>query len=118
MNIDILKSADIDYESGSERFSGLDAVYQKFLRMFPEDPSYGNTVEAIKNGNLDDAFTYAHTLKGTAGNLSLSELYRTTSILVEDLRIKKTDNLTELLENVTKSYEKTVKAIKEASSNG
>ena len=25
MNIDILKSADIDYDSGVERFSGLDA---------------------------------------------------------------------------------------------
>lgn len=117
MNIDILKSADIDYESGYERFSGLDAVYQKFLRMFPDDPSYKDTVDAIKSGDLDKAFTSAHTLKGTSGNLSLSELYRTASLLVEDLRNKKTDNLTELLDNVTKAYEKVVKAIKEASAD-
>lgn len=117
MNIDILRSADIDYDSGAERFSGLDAVYQKFLRMFPDDPSYRNTVEAIKNGDLEKAFNYAHTLKGTSGNLSLSELYRTASQLVEDLRIKKTDNLSDLLTKVTESYEKTVKAIREASAD-
>ncbi len=114
MNIDILKSADIDYDSGVERFSGLDAVYQKFLRMFPEDPSYNNTIEAIKKEDYEEAFTFAHTLKGTAGNLSLSELYRTTSLLVEDLRVKKTENLTALLTNVTESYKKTTEAIKKA----
>lgn len=117
MNIDILKNAGIDYDSGYERFSGLDAVYQKFLRMFPEDSSYRETVEAIKNNNIEKAFSSAHTLKGTSGNLSLSELYRTASLLVEDLRNKKTDNLTELLDNVTKAYEKVVKAIKEASAD-
>ena len=117
MNIDILKSADIDYDSGIERFSGLDAVFQKFLRMFPEDPSYNNTIEAINNGDYDSAFTYAHTLKGTAGNLSLSELYRVTSLLVEDLRIKKTDNLTARLAAVTESYKKTTDAIKKASAD-
>ncbi len=117
MNIDILKSAGIDYDSGFERFSGLDAVYQKFLRMFPDDPNYNNAIEAINAGELDKAFNYAHTLKGTSGNLSLSDLYRTTSLLVDDLRIKKTDNLPALLEKVTESYEKTIKAIKEASAD-
>jgi len=117
MNIDILKSAGIDYDSGFERFSGLDAVYQKFLRMFPDDPNYSNTIKAINDGELEKAFNYAHTLKGTSGNLSLSDLYHTSSLLVEDLRIKKTDNLPALLEKVTESYERTVKAIKEASAN-
>lgn len=117
MNIEILKSADIDYDSGVERFSGLDAVYQKFLRMFPEDPSYNSTIDAIKNEDYENAFTYAHTLKGTAGNLSLSELYRTTSLLVEDLRVKKTDNLTTRLAEVTESYKKTTEAIKKASAD-
>ena len=117
MNIEILKSADIDYDSGVERFSGLDAVYQKFLRMFPEDPSYKGTIEAIEKKDYESAFTNAHTLKGTAGNLSLSELYRTASLLVEDLRIKKTDNLELRLADVTKSYEKTIKAIYKATAD-
>ena len=117
MNIDILKNAGIDYDSGTERFSGLDSVYQKFLRMFPDDLSYSDTVKAINDGNLEEAFNSAHTLKGTAGNLSLSDLYRTASILVEDLRIKKTDNLPDLLAKVTESYKKTVKAIQEASAD-
>ncbi|MCR4940371.1 MAG: Hpt domain-containing protein [Treponemataceae bacterium] len=117
MNIDILKNAGIDYDSGYERFSGLDAVYQKFLRMFPEDPSYNETVEAIKNNNIEKAFSSAHTLKGTAGNLSLTELYHASSLLVEDLRVKRTENLTKLLDNVTKAYEQAIKAIKEASAD-
>ena len=117
MNIDILKSAGIDYDSGSQRFNGEDAVYQKFLRMFPDDPSYYRTVKAINEGDLEDAFNNAHTLKGASGNLSLSTLYDTTSFLVEELRTQKTENLNDLLAKVTESYEKTVKAIREASVN-
>ncbi len=114
MNIDILKSAGIDYESGNIRFNGEDAVYQKFLRMFPDDPSYYKTVKAISEGDLENAFNNAHTLKGASGNLSLSNLYDTTSLLVEELRTQKTDNLDDLLAKVTESYEKTVKAIRDA----
>ena len=117
MNVDILKSAGIDYDSGVERFSGLDAVYQKFLRMFPDDPSYNNTIDAIKKEDYEGAFTSAHTLKGTAGNLSLSELYKTCSLLVEDLRVKKTDNLTTHLDAMTESYKKTTEAIKKAAAD-
>lgn len=117
MNIDILKNAGIDYDNGVERFSGSDSVYQKFLRMFPDDSSFNNAAKAINKANLEEAFNNAHTLKGTAGNLSLTDLYDTASLLVEDLRNKKTDDLPGLLAKVTESYEKTVKAIQEASAD-
>lgn len=117
MKKDILIDAGIDYESGVERFSGHEAIYGKFLKMFPKDPNYENLSEALETGNMDKAFTSAHTLKGTAGNLSLSELFRNVSNLVEDLRAKKTDNLAELMEKVKASYTKTVAAISEASAD-
>lgn len=67
------------------RFPGEDML-RRFLRKFPGDPSYAMLQAALESGNLSEAFRAAHTLKGTAANLGLEDLYAAASELTEALR--------------------------------
>ena len=57
------------------RFCGNEVLYFRFLRRFPEDPSYGMMELALKQERYADAATACHTLKGVSGNLGLVPLY-------------------------------------------
>lgn len=90
-------------------------LVEKFVTKFPDDPSYPQLCQAIADGNHEDAFRAAHTLKGVAGNLSLTRLRDSASALTELLRTPGTDippEAASMLEMVTRDYELTVGAIK------
>lgn len=81
-----LTAAGIDVEEALGRFMGNEALMMKFLLRFPQDPSFQQLKEAMARCDAAQAFTAAHTLKGLAGNLSMKELFRQISAIVEDLR--------------------------------
>lgn len=86
-----LLAAGINVDSALARFMNNDALMEKFLRRFPDDPSYAQLCQAMTQGDVDAAFTAAHTLKGIAGNLSLDDLSAAASVVVESLRSKNLD---------------------------
>ena len=86
-----LRDAGIDVEDALERFMGNETLMVKFLLRFPGDENFPRLKKALAEGDAGAAFTAAHTLKGVAGNLSMEELFRQVSPLVEDLR---SENLT------------------------
>lgn len=103
--MDRLTEAGIQVETALGRFMGNEALFLKFLLRFPADPSYSQLREALQQEDLQQAFTAAHTLKGTAGNLSLEELYHPVSLAVEDLRAGNLAAAKERLPQMEKAYQ-------------
>lgn len=112
MNRDYLISLGIDYDDGLKRFVGNKDLYEKFLLSFKDDTSYSDLIKALKKENASDAFQAAHTLKGLAGNLSMTSLYQAVSTLVEELRAGNLSNVENSLPPVTEEYEKLVEGLK------
>lgn len=111
MTTDALIQAGIDFEGGLERFSGRTDIYVKYLKKFPEDQCYPAMLEALEKGDIEEAFSNAHSLKGTSGNLSLTRFYDSLFTLVEALREKNLEKARELLPAVQEAYDVTVKAL-------
>lgn len=82
-----------------------EAMIQKYLNRFLDDPSYGNLKEAWEKGRIQDAFLAAHTLKGTAANLGLDQLAQAASDLTEELRQAVVLPSEDGMKKVTDAYE-------------
>lgn len=87
------------------------ALIQKFMLLFPKDPTYQELKQAIADQNGEDAFRAAHTLKGVCLNLGFDELFEVSAELTEKLRERKTAGSEELFQKVSQKYQKTVMAI-------
>ncbi len=111
MNKDVLIQAGIDFDEGLKRFSDRTEIYVKYLRKFPDDQYYPALLESLEKGDIDEAFSSAHSLKGTSGNLSLTRFYDALFVLVEALRDRNLDKARELLPAVKEAYDVTVKAL-------
>lgn len=83
-----LEEGGADVEATLKRFMGNDAIYLKFLGKFPNDPNYANLGTNIESGDYEEAYKCAHALKGVVGNLGLTPIFETVSVLVEELRNK------------------------------
>lgn len=77
-----------DVEGTLHRFMGNEALFQKFLLKFKDDTNYAGLTESLDSGNYEEAFKYAHTLKGVSANLGLDPIGRPVSALTELLRGK------------------------------
>ncbi len=102
--------------------SSLDAVLQRipseamiwrFLKMYPQDESFPQLLQAAEKRDWNTAFRAAHTLKGVAGNLGLESLRAAASTLTEALRGGKPLENPALLDDVKREQEKTLSALSE-----
>ncbi len=86
MNVrEVYEAAHGDFEGTFERM--MDEEFMaKILKMFLDDSSFRNLEEAYQARNAQDAFHAAHTLKGVAGNVGLSDLAKKASDVTEALR--------------------------------
>ncbi len=73
------------FEATKARFLSGERVL-RFVKRFPADPSFPSLKTALKEGNAEEAFRAAHTLKGVAQNLGLDSLYESASAVTEVLR--------------------------------
>lgn len=83
-----LEESGADVETTLKRFMGNEAIYQKFLGKFPNDPNYANLGKNLEEGAYVAAYECAHALKGVVGNLGLTPIFQRVSDLVEELRNK------------------------------
>lgn len=58
----------------------------RFAKMYAADPSWKQLHDALDQGNAEDAFRAAHTLKGVSQNLGFTKLYEVSAKLTEELR--------------------------------
>ncbi len=77
-----------DVEGTLHRFMGKEALFLKFLLKFKDDMNYRGLLESLDQENYEEAFKYAHTLKGVSANLGLNPIVKPASDLTELLRGK------------------------------
>ena len=99
-----------DYEGvlGRLRSEGL---IKKFAKKFLDDGSFQSLKDNLAQGNGEEAFRAAHTLKGVCQNLGFDNLYQVSFNITEKLRGGETDGCQELFAKVEEQYKKTTDAI-------
>ena len=91
----------LDFSSGIQRVMNNAKLYVKLLGKFRDDTKFGDLQAAIAAGDLDNALSLAHTIKGVAANLSLSELFKQSLELENQLKDKIADpNQLDILKSV------------------
>ena len=80
-----LEESGIDVADALTRFMDNEALMLKFLLRFPEDKNFPLLKQAMDSGDAAQAFEAAHTLKGVAGNLAMTELFQQVSLLTDNL---------------------------------
>lgn len=86
MNKEKLESVGINVEEALERFSGVEDLYERFLKKFLYDPEFATLEKALSESDFETAFTACHTMKGVVGNLSIIPLYKLVFEETEYLR--------------------------------
>lgn len=76
----------VNIPEGVARFAGNQALYEKFLYKFLDDPTFAQLEQAVASQDWDVALTAAHTLKGVTGNLAIGGLYDASTQMVSHLR--------------------------------
>lgn len=103
-----------DYEDAVRRLVSAENA-AKFLRLFLQDDSYPDLVEAVRSGDLEKVFSSVHTLKGVCLNLGLGNLAASASRLTEAVRghgRPSEDELMEMLQDIAADYDTAVDAIR------
>ena len=91
------------------------SLVRKFIIKFLDDDSFSKLCHAMQNGQREEAFRAAHTLKGVSANLAFSRLLASAGALTELLREEAETipgGAAALLEEVKQDYEVTVSAIR------
>lgn len=99
-----------NYDEAKKRLM-MDKLVDKFVRKFPADPTMQQLRDAVAEGNIQDSFRAAHTLKGVAANLSFTELSTNASELTEQLRPQAEPADAALFAKVEASYQLCINTI-------
>lgn len=94
-------------------FLGNESIAKRIALKFPNDETYPSFCRAIKEENYEEAFRMAHSLKGIAANLYLTNLKDISSQVTETLRAKKEKPADELLQKLSDVYNKIISSMKE-----
>lgn len=100
-----------DYEDVKQRLM-TDERIKKYLYKFLDSVDFEGLSQNLEAKEYEEAFRYAHNLKGVTANLSLSLLNRSSGILCEALRGgEPKEDISPLLQAVTADYDRVVTAI-------
>lgn len=93
---------------------GNESFIKKFAVRFLEDKTFEVLEKSMQEGNGEEAFRAAHTLKGVCLNLGFTVLGDASASLTEAMReTKNTSGCETLMERVTEEYHKLVNALEE-----
>ena len=91
---------------------GSDALLERLLGKFLDDPQYSALRAALEAGDVERAVSAAHTLKGVCGNLSMTDLYGLFIRQVDALRAGDLVLARGMMEEIVPAYEKVTAAIR------
>lgn len=103
---------DSDYKNVIERLCNEEMI-KKFVFKFPEDKSFNDLKDGLKENDSEKAFRAVHTLKGVCSNLGFDKLYEISNELTEKLRGGVSDNCDELYNEVERLYTDLIAKIEE-----
>jgi HPt (histidine-containing phosphotransfer) domain-containing protein len=102
----------IDATAGIARVGGNEGLYKKLLAKFETSVDLDAFNAAIDSKDYKTAGELVHAAKGIAGNLSLTEFFNTSSVLMDQLRNGGTPNDADV-DLFQKLYIETVAAVNE-----
>ena len=110
-----LEGIGVDVGHTLNRYLGREELFFKFLRKFLDDKSYEELCQAAKQREYQEAFKYAHTLKGISANLGLGQLYDVAYKLTEELRTApyEEEEIIESMLQIQRVYNQLVEVIKQ-----
>lgn len=95
--LDELKDLKVNTDEALNRFMNNSSLYERMLLKFPPNLEKLEVLSFIEAGDVKTATENAHTLKGIAGNLSLTPLYTAYTEIVNLLRADKPDEAKAIL---------------------
>ena len=107
----MLTEAGVHVASALERFGGNEALFLKYVRRFPTEPSFQELQKAVAAGDRATARIACHTLKGVSGNLGFAPLYDACVRLMEALRREETVGDAEPFAAVCAAYGKVIERL-------
>lgn len=113
-----LEAAGIDVASALERMMGSEALLERLLGKFLDDPQYSALRAALEAGDAERAVSAAHTLKGVCGNLSMTDLYGLFTRQVDALRAGDLPLARGMMEEIAPAYERVTAAIRRRTDEG
>ena len=113
-----LESGGIDVAQALERVMGNEALLERLLGRFLDDPQYPALCAALERGDMEQAVRAAHTLKGMCGNLSMTELFQLFAAQVEVLRGGDLMAGRDLMGRITPAYERMTAALRGQAEDG
>jgi HPt (histidine-containing phosphotransfer) domain-containing protein len=78
----------VNFDEGVKRVMNNTKLYVKLLTKFRDDTKLGDLEAALSAGEMEKAQASAHTLKGIAANLSLTELFTQTLELETQIKAR------------------------------
>lgn len=69
-----------------DRLRGNEMLFKRLLEIFLKSPEFDQFEEVLASGDIPKAADAAHGIKGMTGNLSLTELFETSTKLMNELR--------------------------------
>lgn len=107
-----LQAGGIEVDSALERMMGSEALLERLLGKFLEEPNYAALCAALERGEPEAAAAAAHGLKGACGNLSMTALYGLFTRQVDALRAGKLAEAERLMEEIAPAYAAVTAAIR------
>ena len=92
-----LKGMGTNIDEGLERCMNNVGLYEKLLKKVPQNIEKLEVLPYLESGDYETALMNAHTIKGVAGNLSLTPLFSAYSDIVNLLRADKPDEAKKIL---------------------
>lgn len=101
-----------DVKSALIRCVDDEEFYIDCLKNFACDDCFEKLNVALQEKNFTQAFEFAHSLKGVAGNLGLTPIYNLLYVLVEKLRSNQYDDVKTLYGEVEVNFNKFCELVK------
>lgn len=107
-----LKELGANTDEGLERCMNKPEFYERLLKKVPDNFEKLEVQNFLEAGDFQTATTNAHTLKGVAGNLSLTPLFTAYTEIVNLLRADKPDEAVKVLADILPVQEQFLSCIK------
>jgi HPt (histidine-containing phosphotransfer) domain-containing protein len=96
----------IDLEDAMARMDDNIDLYKSLALRYLSNESYIDFVAAMDVKDYDSAYKAIHTLKGVAGNLSFVDLYKTASIISEQLKQGEAQDVPQMIPLLEENHNK------------
>lgn len=107
------KNTNLDYDGTVARFCGKESLVIKFLKKFPNDPSFDELAQAVEANDFEEIEKSAHALKGVTGNLGLQDLFEINQKIVDAVRSGQYEALPEYFRKDQEIYNNVMQCLKE-----